>query len=62
VTPKTRPEVPTPGAARVVRSTADVDEEQQPLCESAVGDNLPDIALPDVLLPEAHPDGSVGEE
>jgi hypothetical protein len=50
----------------------DVDVDQQLLIESAGGDSLsdvplpdaslPDVPLPDVSLSEARPDGSVGEE
>jgi hypothetical protein len=49
-----------------------LDVDQQLLIESAIGDSLPDIHLPDVLLsdvlhlndplPEAYPDGWVGVE
>jgi hypothetical protein len=40
----------------------DVDLDQQLLIESAGGDSLPDVSLPDFPLPEASLDGSVGEE
>jgi hypothetical protein len=49
-----------------------VDVDRQLLIESAGGDSLPDIPLPEipvpdvppanVPLPEAHPDGSLGEK
>jgi len=36
--------------------------EQQLLGKSAGGNSLSDVPVPDVPLPEAHPDGLVGEE
>ena len=63
VTPrKPRPAVPTQRVAEAAGNTSDVDVDQQLLIESAGGDSLPDVPLPDVSLPEACPDGSVGEE
>jgi hypothetical protein len=74
---KPRPAVPTQREGEAARNTSDVDVDQQLLIESAGGDSLPDIPLPDVSLPdiplldvtlpdvhlpEACPDGSVGEE
>jgi len=61
VTPqKPRPAVPTLREAGAAGNTldvdVDVDVDQQPLMESAGGDSLPDVPLP-----EARPDGSVGE-
>jgi hypothetical protein len=41
---------------------ADVDVDQQLLIESAGGDSLPNVPLANVTLPEACPDGSVGEQ
>jgi len=67
VTPqKPRPAVPTLREAEVAGNTSDVDVDvdvdQQLQIESAGGDSLPDVPLPNVPLPEARPDGSVGEE
>jgi len=53
--------------AEAARNTSDVDVEQQLLGESAGGDSPPNVPhwnvpLPDVTVPEARPDGSVGEK
>jgi len=52
-----RPVVPTQREAEAAGNTSDVDVDQQLLIESAGGDSLPDVPLP-----EARPDGLVGEE
>jgi len=39
-----------------------VNGDWELLGESAGGDSLPNVHLTDAPLPEAHPDGSVGEE
>ena len=68
VTPQQpRPAVPSLWKAEANGNTADVDVDQQLLGESAGGDSLPavllaHVAVPDVPLPEARPEGSVGEE
>jgi hypothetical protein len=63
VTPqKPRPALPTLREVEVAGNTSDVDVNQQLQIESAVGDSHSDVPLPDVPLPEVHPDGSVGEE
>jgi hypothetical protein len=63
VTPqKPRPAVPTLSEAEAAGNTSDVDVNQQLLIESAGGDSLTNVPLPDVPLPEVSPDGSVGEE
>jgi hypothetical protein len=68
VTPqKPRTAVPTQREAEADVNTSDVEVDQQRLIESAGGDSLPyvphaDVPLPYDHLPEAHPDGSVGEE
>jgi len=54
--------VPTLREAEAAGNTSDVDVDQQLLHESAGGDRLPDVSLPDAPLPEARPDTSVGEE
>jgi hypothetical protein len=64
--------VPTLPEAEAARNTLDVDVNEQLVIESAGGDSLsnvllpdaplPDVPLPDASLPEVHPDGSVGEE
>ena len=54
---KPRPAVPTLRQAEAARNTSDVDGNQQLLIESAGGN-----CLPDVPLPKARLDGSVGEE
>jgi len=59
---KPRPAVPTLREAEAARNASDVDVDQQLLGESAGGDSLPDVPHPDAPLPEARPDGSVGEE
>ena len=63
VRPQTpRPAVPTAREAMAAGNTSDgvkdvhVDVDQQLLIESAGGDSLPDVPLP-----EARPDGSVRE-
>jgi hypothetical protein len=67
VTPqKPRPAVPTLQEAESAGNTSHVDVEvdvdQQLQIDSAGGDRLPNVPLPNVLVPEASPDGSVGEE
>jgi len=67
VTPrKPRPVVPTLREAEAARNTSDVDVDvyvdQQLQIESAGGDSLPNVAVPNVPLPEPRLDGSVGEE
>jgi hypothetical protein len=68
VTPqKPRPAVPTQREAEAAGNTSDVNVDQQQLIESAGGESLPDVPLPDVTdhdvpLAETSPDGSVGEE
>jgi len=58
VTPhKPRPVAPTLRESEAARNTSDVDVDQQVLGKSAAGDSLPDVPLP-----EARPDGSLGEE
>jgi len=58
VTPqKPHPAVPTQREAEAAGNTSDVDVDQQLLIDSAGGDSLPDVPLP-----EASPHGSVGEE
>jgi len=58
VTPqKPRPEVPTLREAEAAGNSSDVYLDQQLLVESASGDSLPDVALPDAPLNEAHLDG-----
>jgi hypothetical protein len=47
-------------------NTSDVDVDQQLLCESAGGDSLPNVPLPDTLpagvpVSEVQPDASVGK-
>ena len=59
---KPRPAVPTQREAEAAGNTSDEDVDQQLLIESAGGDSLTNVPLPDVPLPEARPDGSVGEE
>jgi hypothetical protein len=59
---KPRPAVPTQREAEAAGNTSDVDVDQQLLIESAGGNSLPDISLPNVPLLEARPDGSVGEK
>jgi len=74
---KPRAAAPTLREAEAAGNTSDVDVDQQLLGGSAGGDSLldvplmdvplpdvplPDVPLTDVLLPEARPDGSVGEE
>jgi len=58
---KPRPAVPTLREAQAARNTSDVvvdvDVDQQLQIESAGGDSLPNVPLP-----EARPDGSVGQE
>jgi len=67
VTPqKARPAVPTLREAKDAGNTlnvdVDVDVDQQLLIESAGGGSLPKVPFPNIALPEARPDGSVGEE
>jgi hypothetical protein len=58
VTPQIpRPAAPTLREAEAAGNTLDVNVEQQLLGESAGGDSLPDVPLPEECL-----DGSVGEE
>ena len=58
VTPqKPRPAVPTQREADAAGNTSEVDVDQQLPIESAGGDSLPDVRLP-----EARPDGLVDEE
>ena len=69
---KSREAVTTLREAEAAGNTSDVDVDPQLLVESAGGDSLLDVPLPDVpllnvplpdiLLAEARPDGSVGEE
>jgi len=59
---KPRPAVPTQREAEAAGNTLDVDVDQKLLSESAGGDSLPDVPLPNVSFLEARPDGSVGEE
>ena len=58
--------MPTVRDAEVAGNTfdvdVDVDVDHQLLIELAGGDSLPDVPFPDFPLPEACPDGSVGEE
>jgi hypothetical protein len=62
LTPQTpRPAVPTQREAEAAGNTLDMDVDQQLLFDSAGGDSLPDVPLPDDPPPEARPDGSVGE-
>jgi len=61
------PMVPTQQEAEAAGNTSDVDVDQQLLRESAVGDSvpvvpLPDVAILDVHLSETRPDSSVGED
>jgi hypothetical protein len=73
VTPqRPRPPVPTLREAEAAGNTLDVDVDQQLWIESAGGDSVSDVPLPDVSrpnvhphdvpLPAAHPDGAVGED
>jgi len=63
VTPqKPRPALPTQREAEAAGNTLDVDGNQQLPIESAGGDRVPDVPLPDVTRTERHPNGSVGEE
>ena len=65
VTPqKPRPAVPTLREAEAAANTSNVDVhvDQQLLIESTGGNSLPDVPLPDVLLPEARLDGLVGKK
>jgi len=58
VTPQQpRPAAPTLREAEAAGSTSDVDVDQQLLGQSAGGNSLPDVPLP-----QARPDGSIGEE
>jgi hypothetical protein len=72
-----RPVAQTLREAEAAGNTSDVDVEQQLLSNSAAGDVLPDCPLPNVRLPdvplpniplpalsvpEARPNGTVGEE
>ena len=59
---KSCPVTPTLQEAEAAGITLDVDVDQLLLGHSAAGDSLPDVPLPYVHLPEAHPDGSGGEE
>ena len=59
---KSRPAVPTLREAEAAGNTSDVDVSRQLLIESPGGDSLSDVPLPDVPLPEARWDGSVGQE
>ena len=74
---KPRPAAPPLREAEAAGNTLDVDADQQLLGESAGGDSLPDVPLPDVPLledslpdlplpdvplSEARPDGAVGKE
>jgi len=63
VTPqKPHPVVPTLREPEAAGNTSDVDLHQEQLSELAGGDSLPDLIVPDVRLPGARLDGSVGEE
>jgi hypothetical protein len=63
---KPRPAVPTLREPEAAGNTSDVngyvDVDQQLQIESAGGDSLTDVPLRNVPLPEARPDGSVGDE
>jgi hypothetical protein len=59
---KPRPAVPTQRDAEAAGNTSDVDVDQQLLIESAGGDTVPNVPLPNVPLSEPRPDGSVGEK
>jgi hypothetical protein len=59
---KPRPAVPTLQQAEAPGNTSHVDVDQQLLDELADGDSLPNVLLPDALLPETNQDGSVVEE
>ena len=54
---KSRQAVPSLRQAEAAGNTSDMDVDQQLVGESAGGDSLPDVPLP-----EAHLDGSVGEK
>jgi len=58
--------VPTLREAEAARNTldvdVDVDVDQQLQIESAGGDSLPVVPLPNVPLPAARSGGSVGDE
>ena len=54
--------VPTLREPEAAGNTSDVDLHQEQLSELAGGDSLPDLIVPDVRLPGARLDGSVGEE
>jgi len=63
VTPqKPHPVVPTLREAEAAGNASDVNVDQQLRSSSAGGDSLPNGCLPNVPLPGAHPDGSVGEK
>ena len=63
VTPQNlHPAVPTARGAEPAGNTSDVRVDQQLLGGPAGDDSLPDVPVRNVLLPEAPPDGSVGEE
>jgi hypothetical protein len=64
--------MPTVREAEAAGNTSDVDVDQQLRIESACGDSVSDVPLPDVTcpnvdlhnvpLPAAHPDGAVGKD
>jgi len=58
---KPRPAVPSLREAEAARNTLVVDVHQKLLGDLAGGHSLPNVTLPDLALPEALPDGSVGE-
>ena len=64
---KPRPVVPSLREAKAAENTSDVDVDQQLLgyltgCNCLADVPLLDAPLPDVRIPEAHQDGSVGQE
>jgi len=59
---KPRPAVPTLREAEAAGSTLHVDVDQKLPGESAGGDSLHNVLLPDAPLPEARPDGSGVEQ
>ena len=56
------PAAPKLQKAEEPRNTSDVDVDQQLLGNSAGVERLPTVPLPDVHLPEACPESSVGEK
>jgi len=54
--------VPTLREDEEAVNTSHADVDKKLLSQSAGGDSLPDIPLPNVPFLEAHPDDSVGEE